>query len=76
MLVVYDGETSSVPILQVLPASSETKTLSSPLLTTPTKIRGVALPDEPEEGSNVIQARPIISELYPLVSLESGMKVP
>ena len=49
--------------LQVEPASLETKTLSEPLFATPTKMRGVAVPFDPEVESNVTQAIPMISLL-------------
>lgn len=58
--------------VHVEPASLETKTLFEPLLATPTKIRGVAFPLEPEVESNVTHATPILSLLYPLVSVGSG----
>ena len=58
--------------LQVEPASSVTNILSDPLFATPTKIRGVGLPDEPEVESKVIQDNPTMSLLYPEVSVGSG----
>lgn len=45
------------------PASLETNMLFDPLLATPTKIRGVALPDEPDVESKVTQAKPCMSLL-------------
>lgn len=50
--------------------------LLEPVVATPTKIRGVALPDEPEVESKVTNETPILSLLYPEVSVGSGMKVP
>ena len=58
--------------LQVEPASLETKMLSEPLFATPTKIRGVAGPFLPEVESNVTQANPWMSLLYPVVSVGSA----
>ena len=58
------------------PASSETKTLSDPKFATPTKMRGVALPLEPEVESKVTHDRPMMSLLYPEVSVGSGAYVP
>lgn len=45
------------------PPLVETYTLFVPLFATPTKIRGVADPDDPEDLSKVTQAIPILSEL-------------
>ena len=58
--------------LQVEPPSSETNTLSDAKLATPAKIRGVASPLEPEVESKVTHARPMMSLLYPEVSVGSG----
>ena len=58
------------------PASFDTKILSEPLFATPTKIRGVAFPDEPDVESKVTHESPIMSLLYPDVSVGSGMYVP
>lgn len=44
--------------LHVPPASEETKTLSEPAFATPTKILGVARPEEPDVESNVTHAIP------------------
>lgn len=55
------------------PPLVDTYTLLEPLFATPTKIRGVAVPEEPEDLSKVTQAIPILSELYPEVSEGSGM---
>ena len=57
---------------QVVPASSDTYMLSRPISATPTKIRGVAFPDEPDVESNVTQVMPILSLLIPLLSDGSG----
>lgn len=58
--------------LHVEPESFETKTLSDPAFATPTNILGVAEPLEPEVESNVTQLMPILSLLYPYVSVGSG----
>ena len=57
---------------QVVPASSDTYMLSRPISATPTKIRGVDFPDEPDVESNVTQVIPILSLLIPLLSDGSG----
>lgn len=49
--------------LQVAPASVDTKTEAAPVLATPTKMRGVAVPEVPEVVSKVIQAIPMMSLL-------------
>lgn len=67
---------SHVGYLQDAPASLDTNTLSVPFETTPTKILGVADPEVPDVESNVTQATPILSLLYPDVSVGSGMYVP
>lgn len=46
------------------------------MLATPTKIRGVALPDEAEVESKVTHAIPVLSLLYPLESEGSAIYVP
>ena len=56
----------------VEPASLDMKRLLEVLVPTPTKIRGVAEPEEPEVESNVTNAIPCLSLLYPLVSVGSG----
>lgn len=61
---------------QVLPASLDTKRFSDVFVATPTKIRGVALPEEPDVESNVTNATPCLSLLYPLVSVGSATYVP
>ena len=58
--------------IHVEPASLDTKRLLEPTVATPTKIRGVALPDEPDVESNVTKETPILSLLYPVVSVGSG----
>ena len=45
----------------VLPPSLETKILDFPLLATPTKMRGVAVPFDPEVESKVTKAIPTLS---------------
>ena len=50
--------------LQVSPASSDTKMLSSPRLATPTKMRGVGYPLLPVVWSNVTKVIPIRSLMY------------
>jgi hypothetical protein len=49
------------------------KRLLEPVVATPTKIRGVALPEEPDVESKVTNETPILSLLYPEVSVGSGM---
>lgn len=49
--------------VHVLPESLETKILLEPWLATPTKIRGVAFPEDPEVESKVTQETPILSLL-------------
>lgn len=49
--------------VQVLPPSLETNTFEEPTLATPTKIRGVAFPDDPEVESNVTKEMPTLSLL-------------
>ena len=55
------------------PASLETNTLFEQALATPTKMRGVAVPFEPDVESNVTHERPMMSLLYPEVSVGSGI---
>lgn len=50
--------------------------LGEPTLATPTKMRGVAWPDEPEVESNVTNVMPVLSLLIPLLSVGSGAYVP
>lgn len=50
--------------------------LVEPLFATPTKILGVADPLDPDDLSKVTQAIPILSELYPLVSVGSAIYEP
>ena len=59
--------------IQVEPPTLDTKTELAPVLATPTKIRGVALPEEAEVESKVIHARPVLSLLYPLLSEGSAI---
>lgn len=59
-------------VLQDEPASLETKRLEEPTVATPTKMRGVALPDVPDVVSNVTKETPILSLLYPDVSVASA----
>lgn len=57
--------------VQVEPAFSDTKTLFEPLFATPTKIRGVAAPEEPEVRSKVTHEIPMIS----LQMLEPSLRI-
>ena len=58
------------------PASFDMNRLAEPWVATPTKMRGVALPELPEVESKVTKETPILSLLYPLVSVGSGTYVP
>ncbi len=58
--------------VQEVPASLDMKILSEPWFATPTKMRGVALPEELEVESKVTHEIPILSLLRPVVSVGSG----
>ena len=47
-----------------------------PTEATPTKIRGVAAPDDPDVESKVTKVIPVLSLLIPLLSVGSGAYVP
>ena len=58
------------------PASFDMNRLLEVFVPTPTKIRGVAFPDDPDVESNVTKETPCLSLLYPLVSVGSAWYVP
>ena len=63
VFVGLGAKESTIRCVHVEPESFETNKLVDPLFATPTKILGVAFPDDPEVESNVTKAIPILSLL-------------